>query len=59
MLTIVTYVILGVVTVIHGFIVMDEQRLHAQHHPEQIESASPQCESGDTHEKDVNLERFV
>ena len=55
MLTIVTYVILGVVTVIHGFIVMDEQRLHAQHHPEQIESASPQCESGDTHEKDVNL----
>jgi hypothetical protein len=59
MLTIATYVILGVVTIIHGFIIMDEQKLHQDHHPEQIESASPQCEEGDTHQQDVNIERFI
>ena len=58
MLTIATYVILGVVTIIHGFMIVDEQRLHQDHHPEQIEGASPQCE-GDTHQQDTNLERFI
>ena len=58
MLAIATYVLLGVVTIIHGFIIMDEQKLHDDHHPQAIESASPQdgC-SHDGHEEDK--ERFI
>ena len=54
MLTIATYVLLGVITVIHGFVLLDEQKMHERQHeePQGIESASPQCSDGDTHEMD-------
>jgi len=57
MLTIATYVLLGVITVIHGFIVYDVKK---HHEPQPIESASPQTECGDTHEKDDrDLKDFI